>query len=318
MPSDLETVLLRAFVTCVRAGSIGRAAAALGHSQPALSQQLRKLERAVGHPVLHRSPTGVSLTRAGLALLPYAERILALSAQALAAPGTALVGHCGIGLIEDLTAPPLPQILADFVRANPGATLEVISTPGPSLREALTTGRIDLALCDTSYLPGPPRWTVRLPLIWAAAPEVDTTQEHLPLVLFSEPCRWRAPILNTLEAHGRTWRIVFESTNLAAVLAAVDAGLGVAAVLPSPAHPVTAPTQLPPLPEVEVGLVRRPGTEGDPLVDQAETLLRRLVDQQTARHSTHRPRPGVGRRIDRADHDGIRGTTDERSRVDGG
>jgi DNA-binding transcriptional LysR family regulator len=100
---DLETALLRAFVTPVRAGSISRAAAALGQSQPALSQQLRKLERTVGQPVLHRAATGVSLTKAGEALLPYAERILALSAQALNAPGHALGGHCGVGLNEEET-----------------------------------------------------------------------------------------------------------------------------------------------------------------------------------------------------------------------
>ncbi|MDX3536153.1 LysR family transcriptional regulator [Streptomyces sp. MB09-01] len=89
---DLETSLLRMFVSCARSGSISRAAAALGYSQPALSQQLRKLERSVGQPLLHRTATGVSPTKAGEALLPYAERILALSAQALTATGRTVTG----------------------------------------------------------------------------------------------------------------------------------------------------------------------------------------------------------------------------------
>lgn len=89
----LETSLLWMFVSCARSGSISRAAAALGYSQPALSQQLRRLERSVGQPLLHRTATGVSLTRAGEALLPYAERILALSAQALTAAGQTVTGR---------------------------------------------------------------------------------------------------------------------------------------------------------------------------------------------------------------------------------
>src|SRR5215207_3734899 len=109
MAADLETALLRAFLTAAQTGSISRAATALGHSQPALSQQLRKLERAVGQPLLHRTATGVSLTKAGAALMPYAEQILALCAQALHAPRLALTGHCSVGLIEDLAAAPLPQ-----------------------------------------------------------------------------------------------------------------------------------------------------------------------------------------------------------------
>src|SRR2546426_805367 len=83
---------------------------------PALSQQLRKLERVVGRPLLYRSPSGVSPTRAGEELLPYAERILSLSSEALTETGRALTGHCGVGLLEDLAAAQLPQALADLAR----------------------------------------------------------------------------------------------------------------------------------------------------------------------------------------------------------
>src|SRR6266496_6341924 len=119
MARDLEIALLRSFVTAVAARLI----------LPALSQQLRKLESAVGRPLLYRSPSGVSLTRAGEELLPYAERILALSAQALTETGRALTGHCGVGLLEDLAASQLPQALADLARLHPGATLEVLILP---------------------------------------------------------------------------------------------------------------------------------------------------------------------------------------------
>src|SRR5262245_15567327 len=163
MARDLETALLRSFVTAVRAGSISRAAAALGRTQPALSQQLRKLESAVGRPLLYRSPSGVSPTRAGEELLPYAERILSLSAQALTETGRALTGRCGVGLLEDLAATQLQQALADLARLHPDATLEVLTYSNAAMREAYDAGRVQLVLDEVQCVHGPPRWTVRRP-----------------------------------------------------------------------------------------------------------------------------------------------------------
>jgi DNA-binding transcriptional LysR family regulator len=280
MARDLEIALLRSFVTAVRAGSISRAATALGHTQPALSQQLRRLESAVGRPLLHRSPSGVAPTRAGEELLPYAERILSLSAQALTETGRALTGHCGVGLLEDLAASRLPQALADLARLHPGATLEVLSLSNTATRQAYDDGRVQLVLDAVPDVPGPPRWTVRRPLVWAIGQDVDVAADPLPVVLFSTPCSWRTPVLETLERADRRWRVAFESNSLVGVLAAVRAGLGVAALMPANLEPVMArhdTDALPTLPDVELGLVRHPRTEGDPLIDAVETALRGMI-----------------------------------------
>jgi DNA-binding transcriptional LysR family regulator len=280
MARDLETALLRSFVTAVRMGSISRAATALGHSQPALSQQLRKLESAVGRPLLHRSPSGVSPTRAGEELLPYAERILSLSAQALAETGRALTGHCGVGLLEDLAASHLPQALADLARLHPGATLEVLSLSNAAMLAAYDAGRVQLVLDAVPDVPAPPRWTIRRPLVWAIGEGVDVAADPLPVVLFSNTCSWRTAVLETLERADRRWRAAFESNSLVGVLAAVRAGLGVAALMPTNVEPAMAgydADTLPVLPDVEFGLVRHPRTEGDPLIDAVETALRRMI-----------------------------------------
>lgn len=280
MARDLETALLRSFVTAVRAGSISRAATALGHTQPALSQQLRKLERSIGRPLLNRSPSGVSLTRAGEELLPYAERILSLSAQALTEPGRALTGHCGVGLLEDLTATQLPQALADLARLHPGATLEVLSLSSKEMREAYDAGRVQIVLDEVSDLPGAPRWTVRRPLAWAVGQGVDPSADPLPVVLFSEMCVWRTSLLKALERGARRWQVALESNSLAGVLAGLRAGLGVAALLPANLEPAMAchdADALPALPDVELGLARHPRTEGDPLIDAVATAVRRMI-----------------------------------------
>lgn len=280
MARDLETALLRSFVTVVRAGSISRAATTLGKTQPGLSQQVRKLETAVGRALLYRSPSGVSLTRAGEELLPYAERILSLSAQALTETGRALTGRCGVGLLEDLAAAQLPQALADLARLHPGATLEVLSCSTTEMREAYEAGRVQLVLDEVPVVPAPPRWTVRRPLVWAIGPGVDVAADPLPVVLFSGTCTWRTSVLKALERADRRWRVAFESNSLVGILAAVRAGLGVAALMPTNLEPSMVghdTSALPTLPDVELGLARHPRTEGDPLIDAVETALRRTL-----------------------------------------
>ncbi|MBM2614580.1 LysR family transcriptional regulator [Actinoplanes sp. LDG1-06] len=280
MARDLETALLRSFVTAVRAGSISRGAGALGLTQPALSQQLRRLESVVGRPLLHRSPSGVAPTRAGEELMPYAERILSLSAQALTETGRALTGHCGVGLLEDLAESRLPQALADLAGLHPGATLEVLCGSKAAMWEAYETSRVHLVLDEVPDLPSPPLWTVRRPLVWAIGRGVDVTASPLPVVLFSNDCAWRRAALEAMERSGRDWRVAFESNSLVGVLAALRAGLGVGVLMPANLEPAMVGHDsgaLPALPDVELGLARHPRTAGDPLIDAVETALRRVV-----------------------------------------
>jgi len=283
MPPDLDAPLLRTFLVCVRAGSLSRAATILGRTQPAVSQQLRRLEDIVGCPLLYRTPTGVSPTQRGERMIPYAERILSLSAEAvqIVGRGHALEGRCTIGLLEDLATPSLARALEEFAARHPAAVLEIAILSGPAVAEAVATGRIQLYLGDAACLDQPPVRTVRLPLVWAAAPGFDPTADPLPLALFSPPCRWRDPVRQVLHAAGRASRIAFESTGLAGILAGMQAGLGVGALLPATVGPglaVLGPDSgLPPLPPVEIGLVRRPGTEGDMLVDAVAALLAGLI-----------------------------------------
>jgi DNA-binding transcriptional LysR family regulator len=71
---------LRTFCMAADLGSIGRAAARLHVSQPALSKRLHALEARAGAELLRRTPHGVELTPAGQALYPEAQRLLAQAA----------------------------------------------------------------------------------------------------------------------------------------------------------------------------------------------------------------------------------------------
>lgn len=279
MAIDFDTGLLRNFLVCARLGSISRAASAVGRTQPALSQQLRRLEDLVGDVLLERGAGGVTLTAAGAALLPYAERILALSGEALAGvPRSKLSGRCSVGMLEDFSGTALPSVFADFGRMHPDTTLELRSLFSVETQDALDAGRIQLALCDAAFMRRPLRWSVKMNLLWAAAEGFDAAIDPLPLVVFSEPCSWRSLMQAGLSSAGRRWRIAFESGSLTAVQAAVRAGLGLTALLPtSMTGLVNAADNLPVLPDIEIGLSRRPESAEDKLVDAVEEMLKQLV-----------------------------------------
>jgi len=280
MGIDFDTALLRSFVVAARTGSISRAAQALGRTQPALSQKLRRLEDLVGRPLFERTPAGVALTQAGEAFLPYAERVLSLAGEALADMDRAgkLSGRCGVGLMEDLVSTSLPQELNDFTRRHPEVSLELMVGGGSKMVEALEAGRIQLALCSNLQARGTPRWSWRQPQVWAGRRGLDWGDGPLPLVLFSQPCSRRAAVFESLERAGRSWRIAFEGTSLSALQAAVQAGLGVSAMMrPSLTQNMIVVDQLPPLADIDLGLMRRPGTEGEPILDALEGLLRNLI-----------------------------------------
>lgn len=67
---------LQAFATLARTLHFGRAAASLGIAQPTVSKEIRRIEREVGEPLLHRSANGSTLTHAGERLLTHATAVL--------------------------------------------------------------------------------------------------------------------------------------------------------------------------------------------------------------------------------------------------
>ncbi|GGK20220.1 LysR family transcriptional regulator [Pilimelia terevasa] len=73
---DIELQQLRILHTVAETGSINSAAEELGMSQSGVSRVVQRLERAAGLPVLHRQPSGITLTTAGAILLEHADTVL--------------------------------------------------------------------------------------------------------------------------------------------------------------------------------------------------------------------------------------------------
>ncbi|WUH95677.1 LysR family transcriptional regulator [Streptomyces sp. NBC_00433] len=138
------------FTAVVEAGSFTRAAELLHVTQPALSHQIKALERHIGGQLLERLPRGVRLTPMGRAFLPHAEvavRSAAQAARAARAAAGAVGGELHVAAVHSVAAGLLPPVFARWRRERPGVEL-VLHEYGrdEDLDDSMERGVADLAV----------------------------------------------------------------------------------------------------------------------------------------------------------------------------
>lgn len=147
--SELLATPLSYFQKVAELGSFTAAARALHVSQPSLSVAIRKLEDAIGAPLMHRGRRGVSLTRAGEILLEHARqarRSLDAAADEIRALETEPAGRFTIGSHESLAAYLLPGFLARFLQRFPRVQVSLWNGNSRDVEAAVVERRIDLGL----------------------------------------------------------------------------------------------------------------------------------------------------------------------------
>ncbi|MEO8261384.1 MAG: LysR family transcriptional regulator [Pseudolysinimonas sp.] len=145
---DIPLHVIRYF--CVLADELhfGKAAAALSISAPSLSQQISRLERTIGAPLFERNPRKVTLTPAGLELLPYARRVrddhddLLRWADGVGSEPTGDLLR--IGMVAAGAGPLTTAMLTSVVHAMPTVRLEMRRLGFFDTRDELLEGRVDV------------------------------------------------------------------------------------------------------------------------------------------------------------------------------
>ncbi|GJD99273.1 LysR substrate-binding domain-containing protein [Methylobacterium isbiliense] len=281
MPPSFDLDVLFTFVSVVENGSFTRAAKRIGRSQPAVSQQIKRLEDSLGRRIFERDTNEVRLTPHGEILLKYAQQIIKLSNDAcLHLTDADVAGVVRIGTPEDFATTHLSAILSQFVRAHPLVALEVYCDFTVNLLDGFSKGLYDLMLFKREpqgFGGGTEVW--REVLDWTASPNALLPENKpIPLVLAPVPDVYRKRALAALDAEQRPWRIAYTSPSLAGLQAAVQAGLGIT-VLPTEMIPaglvsVTSRLSLPKLADTEIALYRAPGT----LSQAAELLASSIIE----------------------------------------
>ena len=140
---------LNAFVAIVTSGSLGRAAAMLHITQPALSRTVRRLEAEIGAPLFERHSKGMQLTAIGHALLPHASLLQREAAQAteeINAMRGLSKGVIRVGAVGSIASLVLPLAISDTLKKWPNLTVVIVEEVWDRLAEALLKRDIDLAL----------------------------------------------------------------------------------------------------------------------------------------------------------------------------
>ncbi len=232
--SDLST-----FSAVVRCGGITRAANELGTVQSNVTSRIKALEAEVGVPLFERHSRGMTLTGAGRRLLPYVERLAALSREAMGATrddGVAK-GTLAIGSMETTAAVRLPPLLARFHRNFPAVrlTLRTGSTAAlvaavldSSLDGAFVAGPIDhpdLAIAsvfkEELVLVTARRWT-SLAALRKGTPEVGPT-----VLVFRSGCSYRQRLEQALAEFGWPCAARLEFGTLDGIIGCVAANVGI-------------------------------------------------------------------------------------------
>jgi len=139
---------LRYLSSLARLKHFGRAAEDCAVSQPALSMQIRELEREIGTELVERRPGEIALTDTGQEVAERAERILAATRDLVdfAHHRDLLSGRLKLGIIPTLAPYVLPRVLPRLQKDYPQLRLEVRETQTKQLLEELTRGELDCAM----------------------------------------------------------------------------------------------------------------------------------------------------------------------------
>jgi LysR family hydrogen peroxide-inducible transcriptional activator len=155
-------------------GHFGRAAEACAVTQPALSMQIRDLERTLGVAVVERRPGDVSLTDVGREIARRGDDVLTASRDLVdfARHRSALLtGRLGLGVIPSLAPYLLPRILPQLQARFPELRLELRETQTKQLVEDIKSGLLDAAM-------------LALPV---GEPDIDTIELFEDLFLLAVP-----------------------------------------------------------------------------------------------------------------------------------
>ncbi len=149
MDSGIELRHLRYFVAVAEELHFGRAAQRLHLAQPPLSQQIRNLERLVGHPLFSRTSRSVRLTIAGETLLESARRTLRNLQRDIdetRSAGRGEVGSLHIGFVGSAMLTNLPRILRAYREAYPRVRLRLHESFTARVIEGLENGTLDAGI----------------------------------------------------------------------------------------------------------------------------------------------------------------------------
>ena len=224
----IDTISLQCFIASAETGSFTKAAARVGRTQSAVSQQVAKLENLLGKILFKRSKN-LELTSDGEIFLNYANQIFSLHNEAVDYfKEPELKGEVRFGIPYDFASVFLYQVLSEFISIHPNISLHIECDLTMNLYENFNKKKLDLVLLKMPR-PQDVDFSTELSsekLCWVGNQKIIKNAKALPLVLSPKPCVYRKAAIEALNEKEIKWRIAFSSHSYSGIIAAVKAGLG--------------------------------------------------------------------------------------------
>src|SRR3954463_7568338 len=228
-PLDLDAV--QAFIRIAELGSFTRAAEVMRTTQGAVSLKLQRLEERLGFRLVERTPRSVQLSARGAAFLEHARELLEVHDRALAVAGARQ--RFTIGISDHVAGPELPALIARMNAQDPQLLIEIRIGSSGDLLQSFDRRELDTVIVRLHAGRSDGEILTEEKFGWFAAPGWQhRAGEPLPVATMPEPCGVRVLAGQLLDAAGIPWTEIFVGGGVAAVTAAVMAGLGVAALAP--------------------------------------------------------------------------------------
>ena len=287
---------LRTFVVLAETKSFEKTAKIVSKSQPAITEQIRTLEEALGVPLFHRQTRSVNLTPEGELLFPRVERILRELddlLQDFAKVGALETGEVRVGATPTLACYILPEVIGSFRKKYPGIRVVFSDETAARLGKMVEDRQLDFYFgakpSSRSNLRfqfvGEDRYVIVAPKAHPLAKTgcVDVQQlSDYPILLMCRGTNVRDEIDQFLKKHGLNIKPVEEVSNHFTLGGLVEAGCGIT-LLPRSAHPViahpgTVAVDLPDPSFVRVlGVATRPDYKPAPAADAFLSIMIPLV-----------------------------------------
>jgi DNA-binding transcriptional LysR family regulator len=235
----VELTDLMTFSAVARNGGITRAAEELNTVQSNVTQRVKALEAEIGAALFERHSRGMTLTGAGRRLLPYAQRMAALSREAMLAARDdgEPKGPLAIGSMETTAAVRLPALLAEFHRRFPAVRLTLKTSTTADLVAAVLDGALDGAFVagpiEHADLTATLAFREELVLVSArrfnnlAALRAGTPGSGPTALVFRTGCTYRQRLEQVFSDFGWPSAARFELGTLDGMIGCVAAGMGV-------------------------------------------------------------------------------------------
>jgi len=239
----MDIKLIETFVTVVRNGSSTAAAKVLGISQPAVSLQLAKLEKAAGFELFNRTPSGLVITPEGQRFLP--EAISLLQAWKKLHDVREGIRINGLGALTVASHPSaavsvMPYVADAFARQYPDVKLRLINRMSEEILTHFPGTGVDIAVCELSRdLPGVQvrRIKIRTHVILPLDHPLAAREILTPTDLSGEPFIAMPPerliahqVRSAFDEAGALYNPVAEVDYFASICVMVAAGRGISVV----------------------------------------------------------------------------------------